>query len=119
MIDNLMKLSELGTLLEYCDERSTTKWCKKNGVLILHVGKAKYVAASQVNSFFENHFKAFMYKNYINSKQIIDANNIGDKLELSHQIGAPVEACIKQKYKAKTQHSKASQDLINNLKRTA
>jgi hypothetical protein len=43
MTQQIMKLSELETLLNYKDSRSTKKWCKKNNILIIPMGKQKYV----------------------------------------------------------------------------
>lgn len=116
MTNNLMKLSELAELLEYNDNRSVINWCKKNRILIVHVGKANYVASNQINRFFEDKFKGFVDKNYPNPDQIIDANNKDDKVGLAEYMDAPLERSVKKKYKAKTQRSKASQDLFNNLK---
>lgn len=111
-----MKLSQLAGLLEYEDMRSVVKWCSENKILIVYSGKAKYVSSNQINQFFEKQFKDFTQKNYSNSFQIIEANNFDNKVGLSENMGIKLEPTVKKKYKEKTQRSKASQQLLNNLK---
>lgn len=119
MLNNIIKLSELAELLEYNDERSVINWCKKNGILVAHLGKAKYVATTQVNKYFESKFKGFVETKYTNSQQIMDAHNKDDKVGLAESMDAPITPNVKKKYKTKTQRSKASEDLFTNLKKSA
>jgi hypothetical protein len=116
MTNNLMKLSELAELLEYSDMRSVTKWCHKNKILVAHVGKAKYVAADQIDTFFDNKFRRFAEKNYPNSDQIIDAHHNDDRVGLAESMGAPLNKKVKKSYKVKVERSKASQDFLNKIK---
>lgn len=54
MTNQLMKLSDLGMLLDYSDVRSIESWCKKNNIPIIPAGKQKYVLSSFVDEYFKN-----------------------------------------------------------------
>lgn len=112
-----MSLSELAELLAYTDMRSVTNWCKKENILVAHVGKAKYVDATQVDQFFNNKFKRFALKNFDNPHQVMEANTTDDKVGLSESMGIRVNKKVKKRYAAKKEMSKAAQGFLNNFKR--
>ncbi|HTA84530.1 MAG TPA: hypothetical protein VK783_16420 [Bacteroidia bacterium] len=119
MTSNLMKLSELATLLDYLDTRSTINWCRKNNILVAHVGKAKYVASEQIEMFFDGKFKRFANHNYPNPDKVIDAYTADNKVELSESMGELVEKRAKKKYTAKKEMSKAALDFMNSINKSA
>ena len=64
----------------------------------------------------ENDFNRFANGNYYKPDKVIAAYKADDKVELSESMGEPVEKNIKKKFRAKKEMSKASQQLLNNLK---
>jgi len=111
-----MKLSELAALLEYNDMRSVTKWCKKNGILVASMGKAKYVASEQIENYFDSKFKRFANHHYPSPDKVIDAYTADNKVELSESMGISLNKKVKKKYTAKNENSKAAQDFLDNFK---
>jgi len=114
-----MKLSELAALLEYNDMRSVTNWCKNNGILVASMGKAKYVASEQIENYFDSKFKRFANHNYSNPQIVINAYEADSKVELSESMGMPINKKIKKNYTAKKERSKAAQDFLNSINKTA
>ncbi len=111
-----MNLSELADLLEYDDQRSVVKWCKKNKILILHVGKAKYVSSQMIDQYFENKLKGFAEKHYDNPDKIMDAYHADDKATLSEAMEAPITPKVKKQFRTKKERSKTAMDFLNQLK---
>jgi hypothetical protein len=116
MKEKFMKLSELANLLEYDDERSVLNWCKANKIPVVIAGKAKYVVSTFIDMYFNDEVAKFVKAKYQNPTEIIDAITIDDKAKLSELIEAPATQRVKKEYKKKQQHSKASQDFLNNIK---
>ena len=116
MKNKLMKLSELGDLLEYSDQRSILRWCKQNQILIFHVGKARYVASEMIDKYFENKLKGFANRHYDEPNQIMDAYHADDKLGLSESMEAPMTSRVKKQYRVKKERSKSAQEFLNQLK---
>ena len=116
MINKLMKLSELGELLEYDDTRSIINWCKNNKILVMHIGKAKYVTCIQIELLFENKLKQFANKHYQNPDEIMDAYHLDDKVALSESMDMPVEKEVKKKFRAKKVRSESAREFLNRLK---
>ena len=110
-----MKLSELGFLLEYEDERSILNWCKKNKIPVVHAGKAKYVLNDFINQFFKNDITKFVNQHYDNPIEIMNAIESDNPLQLSELMDEPVIAEVARKYKAKDR-SKASKQFLDNIK---
>ena len=95
MTNQLMKLSELGDILGYADNRSIEGWCKKNMIPIIPAGKLKYVMSSFVEDYF---------KNILSNKTSADTQEIKD---------------VKSKLvtnKIIKSYSKASQSFLDNIK---
>lgn len=117
MKEKLMKLSELGFLLEYEDERSVINWCNKNKIQVINFGKCKYVISTFIDMFFENEISGFVKKHYENSNEIIDAIKCNDSAKLSDLMSASIDNEVKKKYKLMTKESsKTSKDFLNNIK---
>lgn len=116
MKDNIMKLSELGLLLEYEDERSITNWCRKNKIPVIDAGKAKYVISTFIDLYFENEVKKFVNAKYENPIEILDAISQDNKSKLSELINAPTTKKVKKDFDKKEQHSNASQDFLKQFK---
>jgi len=115
MIESLIKLSELGPLLDYEDMRSISNWCIKNNIPILSAGKQKYVPSNLVNLYFENSLEAFFKSTYNNSKEIMEAIKADDSVVLSELLKAPATEAVKKEYKEKRSRSKASENFLNTI----
>lgn len=111
-----MKLSELGKLLDYDDVRSAINWCKRNKILVVQMGKARYVATIQVELFFETEFKKFTKKHFENPDEIMAAYKSDDKVSLSQNMKAPMEKKAKKEFIARNERSNAAKDFLNKLK---
>lgn len=117
MKENKMKLSELGFLLEYEDERSTINWCKKHKIPVIIAGKAKYVMSVFIDMFFKNQLVSFVNQHCDKADEILNAIESDNSLELSELLKAPINVEVTKKYKAKVkERSKASTDFLNNIK---
>ena len=113
-----MKLSELAEELLYNDMDSVINWCKKNKILVLHMGKARYVPRVLVELHKEKQFKDYIYKHYDNPDQIMEAYFNNDRVGLAESMEAPIDKEVKKNYKVqvKKERSKSAQDLLNKLK---
>lgn len=111
----LMKLSELGFLLDYEDTRSIEGWCNKNKIPIMTAGRQKYVPTVFVDLYFHNYVTRFVTANYSNPEAIIDAIDTNDSIRLSELLNAPMDPVVKSDYKKK-EHSKATQQFLANIK---
>lgn len=116
MKDNIMKLSELGILLEYEDERSIINWCGKNKIPVIDAGKAKYVISTFIDLYFENAVAKFVNAKYENPTEILEAISQDNKSKLSELVKAPMSKKVQKDFEKKEQRSKASQDFLKQFK---
>lgn len=111
----LMKLSELGFLLDYEDIRSIESWCNKNKIPIMTAGKQKYVPTVFVDLYFQEYVTSFVRANYSQPEAIMDAIDTNDSIRLSELLKAPMDPVVKSDYQKK-EHSKATQQFLSNIK---
>jgi len=110
----LMKLSELGFLLDYEDTRSIEGWCQKNKIPIMTAGRQKYVPTFFVDLYFQNYVTKFVTANYTNPEAIMNAIDTNDSIKLSELLEAPTDPIVKSEYKKK-EHSKVTQQFLSNI----
>lgn len=117
MKNEFMELTELEALLNYKDSRSTKKWCKKNNILIIPMGKQKYVPKKLVEMHLNNQWANFFGNNQNYTDEISDCIRDDDLLRLAEMIEAPATTKVKEEYKQKKSHSKKSEELLNKFRR--
>lgn len=115
MKDKLIEINEIMDLLGVSDHRTVRKFCKTNKLPLFTLGKKTYTYSLFLNIFLEKELETFLRANYQNPKDIMEAINNDDKIELSQLIQAPVEKNIKKEYKKKIIRSKASQQFLKNI----
>lgn len=111
----LMKLAELGFLLDYEDARSIEGWCNKNKIPIMTAGRQKYVPTVFVDLFFQDYVTKFVRANYSHPEAIMDAIGTNDSIRLSELLNAPMDPVVKSNYKQK-EHSKVAEEFLSNIK---
>lgn len=116
MIEKLIKLDELATLLGYEDLRSTKKWCYKNKIQVLKVGKNNYVLSDMIDIYFREQVAGFFGATKNNCGAILDAIQNDNTVELAELVNAPATNSVKKIYTQKKEHSKAALDFLTNIK---
>lgn len=117
MKNEFMELTELEALLNYKDSRSTKKWCKKNDILIIPLGKQKYVPKKLVEIHLDNQLVKFYGKNKNYADEISNAIRDDDLSRLAELIEAPATTKVKEEYNQKKSHSKESEELLIKFRR--
>jgi hypothetical protein len=112
-----MELTELEALLNYKDLRSTKKWCKKNNILIIPMGKQKYVPKKLVEMHLNNQWAIFFGNNQNYPDEISDCIRDDDLSRLAELVGAPATPEVKEEYNQKNTHSKKSEELLIKFRR--
>ncbi len=116
MIEKLIKLDELGKLLGYEDLRSTKKWCHKNKIQVLRVGKNNYVLSDMIDIYFQQQLAGFFGTTKDNCGAILDAIQSNNAVELAQLVNAPATHNVKKRYIQKKEHSKATLDFLEDIK---
>lgn len=115
MKEKLLELNELTELLGFTDKRSVIKWCNENKLLVLTLGKKKYIALDLLNAIIESKLTSFFEANFENPEQIIESIKNDDKVQIAELLIAPIENKVKREFKQKNNTSKASKDFLNNI----
>lgn len=115
-MNNLIILSELAEHLGYTDERSVLNWCKNNKIMVVRMGKNKYVPSELVKLYYDRQFEKYVSQHYDNATQIMDNYRNGDAIGLAENMDAPIAKKVKKAFNRKTERSKASQQFLNSLK---
>lgn len=118
MTHQLMKLSELGQLLDYSDSRSIESWCNRNNVPIMIMGKQKYTLPVFVDQYFQRYVKKYVTANFKNSDAIMDAIEANDSIRLSELMEIPIPELVKRNYLNELEHSRAGKEFLKNIKKT-
>jgi hypothetical protein len=118
MLQNLLGLNELKELTGYDDDRSIIKWCKEKRIPIVPFGKKKYIVKEIIEIYIEQYLKAFLAANYMEPNDIIESIKLSDKARLSELLlESPKQKTIDNITDKSHQHSKAAQELLNNINR--
>ena len=115
MKEQLIKISELGEMLDYSDLRSTESWCKKNNIPIVTAGKQKYVLPYFINRFIKDSLSKFLSVYYPESSGIINDIEKNDSINFSEFLKPKINFEQTNKLN-KVQHGKVAQDFLNNIK---
>jgi hypothetical protein len=116
MTDKLTTIEELSEILGFTDIRSIEKWCKSNRIPIITMGKRKYIVSTFINQYIENEMNSFVEAHFGNPKEIMQAIDNDDSLEIAKLMKAPVSKKVKKEYKEVKKRSSASENFLKTIK---
>lgn len=115
MFDQLIPIEKLMEHLGYADIRSVRKWCDKNKVPIIDMGKRSYTLSPFLNLMVEGKFSVFAEATYVTPNSVVESVKNNNSVNLSKLIVAPINKVAKQEHKQDT-HSRASERFRKKLK---
>lgn len=116
MKDKLIDINELVEILGYDSTRGVITWCIKHNILIITLGKKKYILESFLDKIILKETNDFIKTRFENPNQIMEAIENDDKIELSKWIEAPITKKVSKEFVEKTKRSKASENFLKNIK---
>ncbi len=117
MRDKLIEISELADMLGFTDLRTIKKWCIKNNLPLMTLGKNTFTLTFFLNLFLENELKNFLTQNFENAEEILEAVKNDAKIELAKLLKAPFSTKVLSEFNDSKNRSKASENFLKNIKR--
>jgi len=92
-MENLIELEDFKKKLGYKDSRSILKWCKKNGITIIKLGKKKYCYKETLDNYLKKELSQAMFLDEYDAHTVVMSVNSlkkNDKFARETPLSAPI-----------------------------
>lgn len=114
MVDDLIEIKELFELLGYTEQRSVQRWCKKNKIPLIQIGKKTYTVRYFIDKFILEKLELFLKAHYGNVDEMLRAIRQNDMKQFSEAVKA--SEIRKTRTTKPVKDSKAAQDFMKKLR---